>query len=99
MQDINLSNITLDQLFLPEFTAKNIEVSVLRLDEIHPVISGNKWFKLRYYLEEANQQNKKTVVNLCFCYMLSASVLECQLLDNEQSPKPIVRFTTNALGL
>jgi len=62
MQDIHLNNITLDQLSLPEFTAKNIEVSVLRLDKIHPVISGNKWFKLRYYLEEAKALHKKKIV-------------------------------------
>ena len=61
MQDINLNNITLDQLSLPEFSAKNIEVSVLRLDKIHPVISGNKWFKLRYYLEEAKALHKKKI--------------------------------------
>jgi 1-aminocyclopropane-1-carboxylate deaminase len=62
MQDINLNNITLDKLSLPEFTAKSIEVSVLRLDKIHPVISGNKWFKLRYYLEEAKALHKKKIV-------------------------------------
>jgi 1-aminocyclopropane-1-carboxylate deaminase len=61
MQDINLNNITIDRLTLPEFSAKNIEVSVLRLDKIHPVISGNKWFKLRYYLEEARAFNKKKI--------------------------------------
>jgi len=27
-----------------------IKLNVLRLDEIHPVISGNKWFKLQEYL-------------------------------------------------
>ena len=62
MQDINLTNITLDRLSLPLFTAKNIELSVLRLDKIHPVISGNKWFKLRYYLEDAKQLHKKKIV-------------------------------------
>ena len=62
MQDINLNNITIDKLSLPVFAAKNIEVSVLRLDKIHPVISGNKWFKLRYYLEEAKELDKKKIV-------------------------------------
>jgi 1-aminocyclopropane-1-carboxylate deaminase len=62
MQDLLLSNITLDKLSLPEYAAKNIEVSVLRLDKIHPVISGNKWFKLRFYLEEAKTLNKKKIV-------------------------------------
>src|SRR5579875_2751790 len=37
-------------------------VDVLRLDLIHPVISGNKWFKLKYFLEEAKNQNKKTIL-------------------------------------
>lgn len=62
MQDINLNNVTVDKLSLPEFAAKNIEVSILRLDKIHPVISGNKWFKLRYYIEEAKMLNKKKIV-------------------------------------
>lgn len=39
-----------------------IEASVLRLDQLHPVISGNKWFKLRYYLEEAKTLDKKNIV-------------------------------------
>lgn len=37
-------------------------VDVLRLDLVHPVISGNKWFKLKYYLEEAKRLGKKTLI-------------------------------------
>ncbi len=62
MQDIDLNNITTERLHLPLFTEKKVEADVLRLDKIHPLISGNKWFKLRYYLEEAKKQDKKTVV-------------------------------------
>ncbi|WP_207493385.1 1-aminocyclopropane-1-carboxylate deaminase/D-cysteine desulfhydrase [Aridibaculum aurantiacum] len=40
---------------------KNIELNVLRLDAIHPVISGNKWFKLKYHLKEAALQGKNTL--------------------------------------
>ena len=43
-------------------------VDVLRLDLIHPVISGNKWYKLRYSLEEALQQEKKAVVTFGGAY-------------------------------
>jgi len=32
------------------------QVSVLRLDQLHPLISGNKWFKLKYNLESAQQE-------------------------------------------
>jgi 1-aminocyclopropane-1-carboxylate deaminase len=62
MSHINFKNISLDKLSLPLFTEKQVEVSVLRLDKIDPFISGNKWFKLRYYLEDAKKQNKKTIV-------------------------------------
>ena len=62
MTDINFNTISVDILTVPLFIEKGVEISVLRLDKIHPLISGNKWFKLRYYLEEAKQQNKKTIV-------------------------------------
>lgn len=62
MPVINISNITTDKISFDSFTEKNVQVSVLRLDKIHPVISGNKWFKLRYYLNEARHQNKKAIV-------------------------------------
>lgn len=62
MQDINLHNITTDKLSLPLFIEKEVEADVLRLDKIHSHVSGNKWFKLRYYLEDAKQQAKKTIV-------------------------------------
>lgn len=39
-----------------------LDVSVLRLDKIHPVISGNKWFKLRYYLKDAKAKRKKSIL-------------------------------------
>ena len=35
-----------------------ISVHVLRADQVHPAISGNKWFKLYYYIQAALQQNK-----------------------------------------
>lgn len=62
MQDINPENITTDKLSLPLFIEKNVEVDVLRLDKTHPLVSGNKWFKLRNYLEQAKIEDKKTVV-------------------------------------
>jgi 1-aminocyclopropane-1-carboxylate deaminase len=62
MQNIELANISVDKIALPEFNNKNIDVSVLRLDKIHQYVSGNKWFKLKYYLDDALQQNKSTIV-------------------------------------
>lgn len=49
----DLTNISLQPWDHKDFTEKKIWVDVLRLDKIHPDISGNKWFKLKYYLENA----------------------------------------------
>jgi 1-aminocyclopropane-1-carboxylate deaminase len=62
MQEINLSNITIDRINSPAATNRGITMDVLRLDKIHPLVSGNKWFKLRYYLDEAIATNKTTIV-------------------------------------
>lgn len=60
LPDLALNDITVDPIsFLSE---NKIEVDVLRLDKINPVISGNKWFKLRYYLEEAKSQHKRSIL-------------------------------------
>jgi 1-aminocyclopropane-1-carboxylate deaminase len=57
--DIDLA--TIDELHLPEFAEKKLSVDVLRLDKIHPIISGNKWFKLKYYLEDAVKQKRSII--------------------------------------
>lgn len=53
-------NITTDLLTL--FPGTGISVAVLRLDRFDPVVSGNKWFKLNYYIEEAHRLQKKRIV-------------------------------------
>jgi 1-aminocyclopropane-1-carboxylate deaminase/D-cysteine desulfhydrase-like pyridoxal-dependent ACC family enzyme len=45
--------ITIDAIQSSLLAKKQIELSVLRLDKIDPLISGNKWFKLYYYIEDA----------------------------------------------
>ena len=42
----------------------NLRVSMLRLDKLHPIVSGNKLFKLKYHLQEAIQQGKKSFVTM-----------------------------------
>jgi 1-aminocyclopropane-1-carboxylate deaminase len=58
MFDINA--ITINSI--PSQYKFHTSVDVLRLDLIHPVVSGNKWFKLKYFLQEAQQLNKKTLI-------------------------------------
>jgi 1-aminocyclopropane-1-carboxylate deaminase len=43
-----------ESLSWPELTARDIDADILRLDKLHPVVSGNKWFKLKGYLQEVS---------------------------------------------
>ncbi|RYY21702.1 MAG: pyridoxal-phosphate dependent enzyme, partial [Sphingobacteriaceae bacterium] len=44
------------------FTDQKIELFLKRDDLIHPLISGNKWRKLKYVLQEAMHQQKTHLV-------------------------------------
>ncbi|MCF2150315.1 pyridoxal-phosphate dependent enzyme [Desmonostoc muscorum LEGE 12446] len=53
-------------IFIPPFVQQinskiareaGVNLSVLRLDVMHPWVNGNKWFKLKYNLLEAKQKN------------------------------------------
>ncbi|HEV7783058.1 MAG TPA: pyridoxal-phosphate dependent enzyme [Chitinophagaceae bacterium] len=81
MQETDLHLITTDRLYLPLFTEKNIEVDILRLDKIHPFVSGNKWFKLRYYLEAARTEGRKTILTFggAWSNHIIATAAACQL--------------------
>lgn len=81
LPDLALNDITVDPIsFLYE---NKIEVDVLRLDKISPVISGNKWFKLRYYLEEAKSQQKKSILTFggAWSNHIIATAAVCKMQD------------------
>ncbi len=81
MQEMLFQNITTDLITFPFENAKEIEVSVLRLDKIHSTISGNKWFKLRFYIEEAIEQQKECIVTFGGAYSnhIIAAAAACKL--------------------
>jgi 1-aminocyclopropane-1-carboxylate deaminase len=55
----------------------------LRLDKIHPIVSGNKWFKLKYYLQEAIAQQKNTVATFggAFSNHIVAAAFACKAMN------------------
>ncbi len=73
------------------FIQKGISLAVLRLDKIHPIISGNKLFKLQYLLQEARQTPKQKVITFGGAYSnhLVATAYACQ--QNNLSCIGIVR--------
>jgi len=44
-------------------TDKQLSLSLLRIDQINPLISGNKWFKLKHNLIAAKQQGYQTLLS------------------------------------
>lgn len=63
----------------------NVKISMLRLDEIHPVISGNKLFKLYYFLKDALNSSPKKVITFggAFSNHLAATAFTCREMDLE----------------
>jgi 1-aminocyclopropane-1-carboxylate deaminase len=64
----DLKNIITDHWDHRDFRANELQVDVLRLDKIHPEVSGNKWFKLKYYLEKARVENKQKLISFGGAY-------------------------------
>ena len=80
--EIEFNEPTFSKLSEDFFGNNNLEVFMLRLDEIHPVISGNKLFKLIYFLEEAKKTIHKTVITFGGAYSnhLAATAFACKEL-------------------
>lgn len=61
------------------FSQLHVQLNVLRLDKIHPVVSGNKWFKLKYYLQQAieNKCNEIATFGGAFSNHILAAAYAC----------------------
>lgn len=47
---------------------QGIQLAIKRLDEIHPLASGNKFFKLKYNFEQAKKEEKRTLLTFGGAY-------------------------------
>jgi 1-aminocyclopropane-1-carboxylate deaminase len=65
-----LENVSLQYQHLDYslYRAKSIDVFLVRSDKVHPHVSGNKWFKLKYALQQAKQQNVETLISFGGAY-------------------------------
>ncbi|MEW5756172.1 MAG: pyridoxal-phosphate dependent enzyme [Pseudomonadota bacterium] len=52
----------------PALEVRGVSLAVLRTDLIHPVISGNKWYKLKYNLAEARRRGHDTLLSFGGAY-------------------------------
>ena len=78
----DISKVDIEELEDDLFFQKQVTVSVMRLDKIHPLVSGNKIFKLHYFLEDAIKSNHKTILTFGGAYSnhLAATAFACKAL-------------------
>ncbi len=84
----DISNAGIEELQDDLFVEKQVSVFVLRLDKIHPLVSGNKIFKLHYFLQEAirsthsKESTGKTIVTFGGAHSnhLAATAFACKAL-------------------
>ena len=77
------SKANIEELHDDLFVEKQVSLSVLRLDKIHPLVSGNKLFKLHFFLEEAIDSKHKTILTFGGAYSnhLAATAHACKVLQ------------------
>lgn len=66
-----------------QITYNGYRIGILRLDLIHPEISGNKWFKLKYNLNQAKKENKNTIITFggAFSNHIAATSSACKIAN------------------
>ncbi len=76
-------NCTLDSVKHPILAAAQVQLSVVRLDKLHPIVSGNKWFKLKKNIAQAQTLKHKRILTFggAFSNHLVATAAACQLLN------------------
>ena len=86
---INIRNIHIQPL--SDLSFNDIHTDILRLDLIHPVISGNKWFKLKYYIESAAEAAATCLVSFGGAYSNHIVALAYAAHVNGFSSKGFIR--------
>lgn len=76
---ISYNNITLES-FQTTWLPEHIHAAMLRLDKIHPEVSGNKWFKLKYNIAAAKAHNNTGILTYGGAYSnhIAATALACR---------------------
>ena len=81
--ELSFDNVFIQHINDEIFTSLNINLNVLRLDKIHAIVSGNKWFKLKYYMQEAIKNSYTSVATFggAFSNHIIAVAYACNKLN------------------
>jgi 1-aminocyclopropane-1-carboxylate deaminase len=87
----SLVNLPCTSIITEATKAKNIDVQLLRLDLLHPVISGNKWLKLQPYLIKFIESGCTKIVTCGGAYSNYLHALAYWCWQNEVACSCIIR--------
>lgn len=85
--EINFKNIGFDKIINRETVNQNLSLTVLRLDKIDKDVSGNKLFKLYYFIDECLKSSHKTLLTFGGAY--SNHLVATAFLCNQKGIKSI----------
>ncbi|MGY8946343.1 MAG: 1-aminocyclopropane-1-carboxylate deaminase/D-cysteine desulfhydrase [Flavobacteriales bacterium] len=63
----NINSIN-QQIILPTLNDNGFKIYIKREDEIHPIVSGNKFRKLKYNIQKAKELNKRVILTFGGAY-------------------------------
>jgi 1-aminocyclopropane-1-carboxylate deaminase len=78
---VGLPPVNTESINLPFLAGAGVQLTVARLDKMHPLISGNKWFKLKEYLKNALALHQSTLITFGGPYSnhIHATAAACRL--------------------
>lgn len=85
---VQIENI---QVVLPILETKGVSLHIKREDKIHPVISGNKFRKLKYNIDEAKKCNKSGLLTFGGAYSNHIVATACAAYENNLQSIGIIR--------
>ncbi len=103
----DISKLTVDKVQLPFIEKKRVDLEMLRLDKIHPVISGNKWFKLKYHLENFHSGKYRGILSFggawsnhivataCACFYQN---IKCTGIIRSEKPNELSHTLNDAMN-
>lgn len=91
---------------IPYLSNPQVAIDTLRLDQIHPIVSGNKWYKLRFYIQEAIKSQATTIASfggpysnhlVALAYMAKENGLKCIGYVRSNDGEPITPTLQEAI--
>ncbi|MHA4844236.1 1-aminocyclopropane-1-carboxylate deaminase/D-cysteine desulfhydrase [Flavitalea antarctica] len=104
---INYEAVIKQPLILKSAQSLDVSVDVLRLDLIHTVVSGNKFFKLRLAIENALEANVAGILSfggaysnhlVALAYLCNAAGLQCIGVIRGEQPAILSPTLNDAIG-